>query len=66
MSEGVWMESECVGRCINTKSFSNNVYIGHDSSDIAFFTVPSNTENRLCLGGVWMVSVGVMRCLNRI
>ena len=38
MSGGVWMGSEGVWGCVNTK-----IYIGHVNSDVPFIPVPANT-----------------------
>ena len=54
---GVWMGSESVWGCINTKSFGKQIILGHDTQILSF--IPGYCIKMPMPGGVWIVSEGV-------
>ena len=56
--DGVWIRSESVWGCINTKSVGNNIVLDHDTQILPFILVPCITLKGLCLGvSGWGLSV---------
>ena len=48
--DGVWMGSESVWGCINTKYVGKQIILGHDTQILSFIPVPCIAYKCLCLG----------------